>query len=93
MFLQRQIKGKKVLLVESELQEYMSAKLDEITGLASNVVTALVMVSLMVVFNYIKARDIFYFALILIPLVGRWFVGDLIKKWLRNKFKELLGSL
>ena len=92
MFLERQIKGKKVLLVESELQEYMSAKLNELTGLAANVVTALVMVSLMVVFNYIKARDIFYYALILLPLVGRWFLGDLIKKWLTKKFKELLGS-
>jgi hypothetical protein len=93
MFLQRQIKGKKVLLVESELQEYMSAKLNEITGLAANVVTALIMVSLVVVLDFIKAGNIFYFALILFPLVGRWYAGDLIKKWLRNKFKELLGSL
>ena len=92
MFLPRQIKGKKVLLIESELQEYMSTKINELTGLAANVVTALVMVSLMVVFNYIKARDIFYYALILLPLVGRWFVGDLINKWLTKKFKELLGS-
>ena len=92
MFLQRQIKGKKVLLVESELQEYMSAKLNELTGLAANVVTALIMVSLMVVLNYTRAGDIFYFALILIPLAGRWYIGDLIKKWLKNKFKELLGS-
>ena len=92
MLLQRQIKGKKVLLQESELQEYMSAKINELTGLAANVVTALIMVSLMVVLNYIKAGDIFYFALILIPLAGRWYIGDLIKKWLRNKFKELIGS-
>jgi hypothetical protein len=40
MFLQRQIKGKKVLLVESELQEYMSAKLNELSGLAAYVVSA-----------------------------------------------------
>jgi len=93
MFLQRQIKGKKVLLVESELQEYMSAKLNEITGLAANVVTALIMVSLVVVLDFIKAGNIFYYALILFPLAGRWYAGDLIKKWLRNKFKELLGSL
>ena len=93
MFLQRQIKGKKVLLVESELQEYMSAKLNEITGLAANVVTALIMVSLVVVLDFIKAGNIFYFALILLPLAGRWYARDLIIKWLRNKFKELLGSL
>ncbi|MGB6009820.1 MAG: hypothetical protein WBI57_00955 [Desulfobacterales bacterium] len=92
MFLQRQIKGKKVLLVESELQEYMSTKLNELSGLATNVVSALIMVTLVVVFDYIKAGNVFYFALILIPLAGRWYVGNLIKKWLKNKFKELLGS-
>jgi hypothetical protein len=91
MFLQRQIKGKKVLLVESELQEYMTLKLNELTSLAANVVTALIMVSLVVVLDYIKAGNFFYFALILIPIAGRWYLGDLIKKWLRNKFKELLG--
>jgi hypothetical protein len=50
------------------------------------------MVTLVVVFDYIKAGNVFYFALILIPLAGRWFLGDLIKKWLGKKFKELLGS-
>lgn len=92
MILQREIKGKKVLLVESELQEYMTGKLNELTGLAANVVIALIMVSLVVVFDFIKAGNIFYFALILLPIAGRWYAGDLIKKWLRNKFKELLGS-
>jgi len=92
MILQRQIKGKKVLLVESELQEYMTSKLNELTGLAANVVTALIMVSLVVVFDFLKAGNVFYFALILLPIAGRWYAGDLIKKWLRNKFKELLGS-
>jgi hypothetical protein len=92
MLLQRQIKGKKVLLVESELQEYMTGKLNEITGLATNVVSALIMVTLVVVFDFIKVGDVFYFALILLPLAARRFLIDLIRKWLRNKFKELLGS-
>ena len=40
MILRMQRKGKKILLYESELQEYMSVKLNELTGLASNVLSA-----------------------------------------------------
>jgi hypothetical protein len=90
MILRIQRKGKKVLLYESELQEYMSAKLNELTGLASNMVTALFMISMIVVFTFFKSHDYYFYALILIPLVGRWFIGDIVKRWLKNKFKELL---
>ena len=90
MILRIQRKGKKVLLYESELQEYMSAKLNELTGLASNMVAALIMISMIVVLTFFKSHDYYFYALLLIPLVGRWYVGDIIKKWLRNKFKELL---
>lgn len=92
MFLKIQRKGKNILLNESELQEYMSAKLNELTGLASNVVTALVMVSLIVVLNFFKARDFYFYALVLLPIIGRWFIGDIIYRWLKNKFKELLDT-
>ncbi len=92
MFLKIQRKGKNILLDESELQEYMSAKLNELTGLASNVLTALVMVSLIVVLNFFKARDIYFYALVLLPIIGRWFTGDFINRWLKNKFKELLDT-
>lgn len=76
----------------AELEDYMSSKLNEITGLGANIVTALIMVTLVVVFTYIKAGDIFFYALILLPLLGRWFIGDMVRKWLRNKFKELLDA-
>lgn len=92
MFLKIQRKGKNILLNESELQEYMSAKLGELTGLASNVVTALVMVTLIVVLNFFKSRDVYFYALILLPIIGRWFIGDIIYRWLKNKFKELLDT-
>jgi len=92
MFLKIQRKGKNVLLNESELQEYMSAKLNELTGLASNVVTALVMVSMIVVLTFLKAGDIYFYALVLLPIIGRWFIGDFINRWLKNKFKELLDT-
>ncbi|MGB2928914.1 MAG: hypothetical protein WBB70_08390 [Desulfobacterales bacterium] len=80
------------MLNESELQEYMSAKLNELTGLASNVVTALVMVSMIVVLTFLKAGDIYFYALVLLPIIGRWFIGDFINRWLKNKFKELLDT-
>jgi len=92
MFLKIQRKGKNILLNESELQEYMSAKLNELTGLASNVVIALVMVSMIVVLTFLKAGDIYFYALVLLPIIGRWFIGDFINRWLKNKFKELLDT-
>lgn len=92
MILRIQKKGKKVLLVESELQEYMTVKLNELTGLASNVVTALIMVSLIVVLTFFKARDFYFYALVLLPIIGRWFIGDIINKWLKNKFRALLDT-
>ena len=92
MILRMQRKGKKVLLFESELKEYMSAKLNELTGLASNVVIALVMVSLIVVLTFFKSRDYYFYALVLLPIIGRRFVGDIIYRWLKNKFKELLDT-
>ena len=92
MFLKIQRKGKNILLNESELQEYLSAKLNELTGLASNVLTALVMVSMVVVLTFFKAGDIYFYALILFPLIGRWDIGDIIQRWLKNKFKELLDT-
>ena len=92
MILKMQRKGKKVLLYESELHEYMYFKLKELTGLASNVVMALVMVSLIVVLTFFKARDYYFYGLVLLPIIGRRFVGDIIKRWLKNKFKELLDT-
>ena len=77
---------------ESELQEYMSKKLQELTGLFSNVVTALIIVSLVVIFNFTKAKDFFYYALFLLPLIGRYYIGNFIIKWLRKIFKELLDN-
>jgi hypothetical protein len=85
-----QIKGKKIFMNEEELQEYMSAKLNELTGLISNIVIALVMVSLVVVFNFFRVGYIYYYALILLPLAGRWYLHGMVNKWLRKKFNALL---
>ncbi len=88
----RQIKGKKVFMNEDELQEYMTAKLNELAGLMSNMAIALAMTSLVVVFIFFKAGDMFFYAIILLPLVARWYVGGMINKWLRKKFQALLST-
>ena len=90
MMLSIQRKGKKVFMNGEELQEYMSAKLNELAGLVTNMAIALVMTSLVVVFTFFKTGDMYFYALILLPLVGRWYFGGMVNNWLRKKFKELL---
>jgi hypothetical protein len=51
---------------------------------------ALLMTSLVVVFTFFRAGDMYFYAIILLPLAGRWFLGRWVNKWLRKKFKELL---
>jgi hypothetical protein len=92
MLLRKERKGKKIILNEEELQEYMSVKLNELSGLASNMVMALTMTSLVVVFTFFKAGDMYFYAIILLPLVARWYVGGMLNKWLRKKFKEILDT-
>lgn len=91
MILKIQRKGKKLLLIESELKEYMNTKLQEITSLASNVVIAFFMVTMVAVLTVLRAGDIFLYLLILVPLVVRRYVNDMVTSWLRKKFQELLG--
>jgi hypothetical protein len=78
MLLSIQRKGKKVLMNEEELQEYMSRKLNELAGLVSNITIALIMTSLLVVFNFLRAGDIYFYALILIPLLARWYIVGMV---------------
>ena len=73
-----------------ELQEYMSVKLNELSALMANMIIALAMTSLVIVFTFFKAGDIYFYALILLPLIARWYLGGMVNKWLRNKFKALL---
>ena len=90
MTLRIKYKGSKILAEKDELLEYMDKKIRELGGLATNVVTALIMVSMIVVLNFTTAADIYYYALILLPIVGRYYIGNMIIKWLQKQFKELL---
>jgi hypothetical protein len=85
-----QKKGKKIFMDGEEFQEYMSVRLNELSGLISNMVIALLMTSLVIVFTFFKAGDMYYYALILLPLAGRWYLGGMVNQWLRKKFKALL---
>jgi hypothetical protein len=91
MNLNIQKKGKKIVLVESEFKEYMFKKLDELTGLASNTVAALIVATMLVVLSAFKANDYLYWALLLIPLIGRLYIIKIVNNWLRKQFQEILG--
>jgi hypothetical protein len=91
MQLNIQRKGKKLVLRETELHQFMEAKLGEISSLGSSVVMALIMITLLSLLLIFKAGDIYIFLLVLLPLAGRVYVGDIITKWLRKKFQGLIG--
>ena len=92
MELKVQRKGKKLLLVEQEFHKYMAKKINELTGLATNTLAALIVISMIVVLTAFKANDYFFWALLLIPLIGRHYIGKMVNRWLKKQFKELLGS-
>lgn len=91
MLLNIQRKGKKLLIKETELHAYMDIKIHEITRLASSVTLALVVITILAIITIFKARDIYLYALIALPLIGRVYVNDKISNWLRKKFQELIG--
>ena len=93
MFLSVQRKGKKLLLNEAELHEYMESKIKDISSLASSGTLALVMITILAVLTIFKVGDIYLYALILLPFVGRVYVDGMITRWLRKKFKELTGTI
>jgi hypothetical protein len=91
MVLQIQRKGKKLLLTEAELHEYIEIKINEISRLASSMILALIMITMVAILTIFKVRDVYLYALILIPLLGRAYVSGMTSKWLRKKFQDLIG--
>jgi hypothetical protein len=91
MILNIQRKGSKLLIKETELHAYMDTKIQEITRLASSVTLALVVITILAIITIFKAGDIYLYALLALPLIGRVYVNDKISNWLRKKFQELIG--
>ena len=83
-------KGKNLSVEEAEFQEYITKQLRELINLSTNVVAALIMISLIVVLTYFKVPEYYLFGLIIIPLIGRTFIREMVAKWLKKHFKELL---
>jgi len=54
-------KGKNLSVEEAEFEEYITKQLRELINLSTNVVAALIMISLIVVFTYFKVSDYAYF--------------------------------
>lgn len=90
MTLNIQRKGKKLLLKEIELKTYMDLKLNDISKLASSIITSFIMVTILALLTIFKAGDIFLYALIILPLVARSYVYNKVNKWLQKKFQELI---
>lgn len=91
MILNIQRKGNKLLIKETELHTYMDTKIQEITRFVSSVTLALVVITILSIITIFKGGDIFLYLLIALPLIGRRYANDMILKWLRNKFQELIG--
>jgi hypothetical protein len=83
-------KGDKLIVNQTNLNKYLENKLRDLGMFISNVITALVIISVLVVIQTFKASDVYLYALILLPLVGRGFVYTRIEKSLHKRFAELI---
>ena len=83
-------KGDMLIVNQTSLNEYLDKKLRDLGMFLSNVITALVIVSVMVVIQTFKASDIYLYALILLPLIARGFIYARVERSLQKKFAELL---
>ena len=82
-------KGDKLIVNHTQLHEYLEQKLHDLTNFLSNVITALIILSVMVIIQTFKASDVYLYALILLPLIARGFLYTRISANLHKKFAEL----
>ena len=83
-------KGDKLIINHSQLNKYLDQKLNDLANFISNVITALIILSVMVLIQIFKASDIYLYALILLPLIARGFLHTRISASLQKRFAELL---
>ena len=61
------IKGNRVIVVQEQLNEYLNSKILELTSMATNLILSLIIISLLVVFNYLMVPTYVFRTLILVP--------------------------
>jgi hypothetical protein len=83
-------KGDKLIVNQTSLNDYLDKKIRDLGMFISNVITALIIVSVMVVIQTFKASDVYLYALILLPLIARGFIHTRIERSLQKRFAELL---
>ena len=83
-------KGDKLIVNHTQLHKYIEQKLHDLTNFMSNVITALIILSVMVIVQTFKASDVYLYALILLPLIARGFIYNRISAGLHKRFGELL---
>lgn len=83
-------KGDRLIINHSQLHKYLEEKLHDLSNFLSNAITALIILSVMVVIQTFKASDIYLYALILLPLIARGFIHTRILANLQKRFEELL---
>jgi hypothetical protein len=88
--MEHQVRGDKVMVPRGELKEYLERRLGELSGMASNIVMALIMVTLLVIMNTLNVPYFYFFVLVLIPVLGRGYCQSWMEGWLRGFFRELL---
>ena len=90
ILLESKRKGDKLIVNHTQFHKYLEQKLHDMTNFLSNVITALIILSVMVFIQTFKASDIYLYALILLPLIARGFLYNKISANLHKKFAELI---
>ena len=78
------------MINQTELGEYMEKKVLDLSSMAGDLIISLIIVSAVVLLNYMLVPYYFLFILILVPLLARGFVHSKVESWMRKFFRELL---
>ena len=78
------------MINQTELGEYMEKKVLDLSSMAGDLIISLIIVSAVVLLNYMLVPYYFLFLLILVPLLARGFVHSKVESWMRRFFRELM---
>ena len=78
------------MINQTELVEYMEKKVLDLSSMAGDLIISLIIVSAVVLLNYMLVPYYFLFLLILVPLLARGFIHTKVESYMRRFFRELL---